>query len=36
MVRKTFSQLSIDLKNIHCSVTVCKEMSADHPDRDGS
>ena len=35
-VRKTFIQFSIDLENIHCGVTVCKEMSADRPDRDGS
>ena len=27
-VRKTFSQFSIDLENIHCGVTVCKVMSS--------
>ena len=32
----TVSQFSIDLENIHCDVMVCKEMSADRPDRDGS
>ena len=35
-VRKTLSQFSIDLGNIHCGVMVCEEMSADRPDRDGS
>ena len=32
----TFSKFSIDLENIHFGVMVCKEMSADRPDRDGS
>ena len=34
----TVRQFSIDLENIHCGVPVmvCKEMSADRPDRDGS